>query len=411
MSRRIAAPHRRRRRRGRDGPHHRPRSRRDRAGDVDIVAGRSRRRRRRARLAQALPAARPGGRSRCVASRQALARALAGAHVLVNACHHDFNLRGDGRRARDRRALLRSRRAVPRHEATAEAAREFRARGCWRCCGIGIGARHRERHGARGGRPHGPRARDPHRRRARATARRREGASLLDTSYSILTVLDEASQPAALFTGGQADVRRAAEPARCEWTSRQPVGTHGAGVHAALGGRDAAGVVPREGRARGQLPHRVSGELIERLRFVHALGLTSTTPVAHRRPARSCRASVLLALAGGRAEGQGDRPARRVRSAARDRARPAGRPPGRPRSSTATCPACRRGTSAWTSTPAPAVDRRADARVADEITARGVLPPEQAIPAASFFRARSPARHAHRADCLVVEPQRRSERR
>ena len=68
---------------------------------------------------------------------------------------------------------------------------------------------------------------------------RREGHGLLDTSYSILTVLDEASQPAALFTGG---TLRFVEPlSGAEAVDfPQPVGRMYPGAHAALRAGDAA---------------------------------------------------------------------------------------------------------------------------------------------------------------------------
>src|SRR4029078_8707521 len=123
---------------------------------------------------------------------------------------------------------------------------------------------------------------------------RREGASLLDTSYSILTVLDEASQPGALFTGGKLTfVEALSRPVRVNFP--KPVGT----MEPACTLHSEVATLPESFREKGvrEVSFRIAfpGGLMERLRFVHALGLTSTTPV----PIGSCEfvpRPLLLAL-------------------------------------------------------------------------------------------------------------------
>ena len=110
---------------------------------------------------------------------------------------------------------------------------------------------------------------------------RRKGASLLDTSYSILTVLDEASQPAALFTGGKLTfVEALSRPVRVDFP--KPVGT----MEPACTLHSEVATLPASFRAKGvrEVSFRIAfpGGLMERLRFVHALGLTSTTPRPRR---------------------------------------------------------------------------------------------------------------------------------
>jgi saccharopine dehydrogenase-like NADP-dependent oxidoreductase len=108
------------------------------------------------------------------------------------------------------------------------------------------------------------------------TPRRRPG--LLNTSYTIHTVLDEASQPAALFTGGKlrfveplsgADPVDFPEPVGRQYPART--------LHSELA------TLPVSFKDKGvqEVSFRIAfpGELTERLRFLHRLGMTAKSPI------------------------------------------------------------------------------------------------------------------------------------
>jgi lysine 6-dehydrogenase len=162
------------------------------AADRDIVEGR--------RVAKQLK-----GRVRAIAADAAspasLSRALKGATVVVNACHHDFNLRVmDGAlKAGAHYCDLGGLFHVTRRQLTRDAA--FRRAGLLAICGIGS-APGIVNVMARDAADRLDRVTEIHIAVGTRDATPRRGRALLDTSYSIETVLDEASQPAAIFTRG-----------------------------------------------------------------------------------------------------------------------------------------------------------------------------------------------------------------
>ncbi len=317
------------------------------------------------------------------ASPRSLVRALAGVNVVINACHHDFNLT-----VMDAALALRAhycdlgglfhvtRRQLKRHG-------EFKRAGLLALCGIGsapgivnVMARSaadtldevHEIHIAVGTKDRTPRT----------------GPALLETSYSILTVLDEASLPAALFTGGRL---RFVEPLSHEVLVNfpPPVGP----MRPACTLHSELATLPASFRSKGirEVSFRIAfpGDLMERLRFVHALGLTSTEPVrvggAEIVPRR-----VLLALLAGapRASTTGPRDEHEVL-----RVTVSGRRRGRAVTQVLDCqvsgmPAWDVGVDIDTGAP-PSI--AAQMLLSGAITARGVLPPERAVPPTPFFEA------------------------
>jgi lysine 6-dehydrogenase len=118
--------------------------------------------------------------------------------------------------------------------------------------------------------------------------------SVLGTSYSIQTVLDEAHMPAAVFTGGRfqfVPAMSGAEPVHFP----EPVGVRRPGrtIHSEVA------TLPLSYRKKGvkEVSFRIafSDELDEKLRFLNALGLTSTDPIGVGRTKVVPR-EVLLAL-------------------------------------------------------------------------------------------------------------------
>jgi saccharopine dehydrogenase (NAD+, L-lysine-forming) len=313
----------------------------------------------------------------------ALARALDGARVLINACHHDFNLRvmdaalQMGAHYADLGGLFHVTKLQMKRDA------EFRAAGLLALCGIGS-APGIVNVMARSAADRMDRVHEIHVAVGTSDRTRREGASLLDTSYSILTVLDEASQPAALFTGGKLTfVEALSGPLRVDFP--KPVGT----MEPACTLHSEVATLPESFRAKGvrEVSFRIAfpGGLMERLRFVHALGLTSTTPVRVGSSEVVPR-QVLLALLtdAPKARAVGPRDEYEVL-----RVTVRGRQARRPVTEIVDCHVP--GMRAWdvgvdidTGAPPSIV---AQMLVSGEITARGVLPPEQAVPASSFFRA------------------------
>lgn len=309
-----------------------------------------------------------------------LARAIGGAAVLVNACHHDFNLRimdaalAIGSHYCDLGGLFHvTRLQLRRHH-------EFRRAGLLAVCGIGsspgivnvmarAGAARLERvdaiHVAVGTVDRAPRP---------------DGFPLA-TSYSLRTVLDEASRPAALFTRGRLRfvpplglTERVAFPL--------PVGRQAASVtlHSELatlpGSFRHAGV--REVSFRIALP----GGLAERLRLVHALGLTGAEPLRVG-AARVAPRDLLLALAASAPKAAGPRDEYEVLRVVLE-----GRRDGRRVVDTLDChvpgvPAWGIGVDIDTGAPPSIV---AQMILKGIVTARGVLPPERVVPPGPFFR-------------------------
>lgn len=317
------------------------------------------------------------------ADPRTLVRALAGTSVIVNACHHDFNLRvmdaalSLGAHYCDLGGLFHvTRRQLTRHD-------EFERAGLLALCGIGsapgivnVMARASadrldevdEIHIAVGTRDQTPRT----------------GASLLDTSYSILTVLDEASQPAALFTDGRLlFVEPLSNPITVDFP--KPVGR----MEPACTLHSELATLPESFRAKGvrDVSFRIAfpGGLLDRLRFVHALGLSSTEPVQVGR-AKVVPRQVLLSLLSKsrRAPAVGPRDEYEVL-----RVTVSGRKDGYAVTEVLDChvpgmPARDVGVDIDTGAP-PSI--AAQMLLEGAITARGVLPPEIAVTPGPFFDA------------------------
>jgi saccharopine dehydrogenase-like NADP-dependent oxidoreductase len=206
----------------------------------------------------------------------------------------------------------------------------------------------------------------------------------LATSYSILTVLDEASRPAPVFTGGRLTF---VEPLSHETTVDfpAPVGRqHPACVlHSELATLPAS--FAHKGLREASFRIAFPGRLAERLRFIHALGLTSTEPLDVNR-ARVIPRDVLLGLLG---RGPAPRPAKAGDDYEVLRVSARGRRAKLRREQTLDClvPGFREwnvGADIDTGAPPSIV---AQMLLSGEIGARGVLPPERCIPPTSFFRA------------------------
>jgi saccharopine dehydrogenase (NAD+, L-lysine-forming) len=205
---------------------------------------------------------------------------------------------------------------------------------------------------------------------------------ILGASYSMQTILDEASMPAAVFTGGVlAFVEPMSDPQAVRFPA--PVGLR----YPARTLHSEVATLPLAYRAKGirEVSFRIAfpDALAERLRFLHALGMTSAEPLAVGE-ARVAPRDVLTAL-----HARLPRPA-------------AGGPPdehevlrvvvrgvraGRAVEEVLDCQTA--GMMAWgigidadTGCP-PSIAMQL--LHAGAITARGVLPPEQAVPADPFF--------------------------
>jgi saccharopine dehydrogenase-like NADP-dependent oxidoreductase len=351
------------------------------AGDVEIVVA-DRDAKAARRLARSLP--RPVRVVEADASDPSrLTRVLDGASVLINACHHDFNLRvmdaalALGAHYCDLGGLFH----VTRQQLTRDD--EFRAAGLLALCGMGS-APGIVNVMARSAADRMDRVHEIHVAVGTSDRTRRKGASLLDTSYSILTVLDEASQPAALFTGGKLTfVDALSHAVRVDFP--QPVGT----MEPACTLHSEVATLPESFRAKGvrEVSFRIAfpGGLMDRLRFVHALGLTATTPLQVG-SAEVVPRQVLLALLQ-------DAPKATVVGPRNEyevlRVTVSGRQAGRAVTEVVDChvpgmPAWDVGVDIDTGAP-PSI--AAQMLVSGEMTARGVLPPERAVPAPSFFRA------------------------
>jgi saccharopine dehydrogenase-like NADP-dependent oxidoreductase len=201
-------------------------------------------------------------------------------------------------------------------------------------------------------------------------------------SYSLQTILDEASLPAAIFTGGKfVFVAPMSDPQAVRFPA--PVGLR----HPARTLHSEVATLPVSYRAKGlrEVSFRIAfpDALAERLRFLHALGMTSTVPIAVgklRVAPRALLTALQRRLPRPAAGGPPDEHEvlRVVVRGARD---------GKEVEETLDCRT--RGIAAWglgidvdTGCP-PSIAMQLLA--AGVITARGVLPPEQAIPVAPFF--------------------------
>jgi saccharopine dehydrogenase-like NADP-dependent oxidoreductase len=310
-----------------------------------------------------------------------LARVLSGAGILINACHHSLNLAVMdaalilGAHYCDLGGLFHVTKQQLRRNA------EFKRAGLLALCGIGS-APGIVNVMARASADRFDRVEAVHIAVGTIDRTPKTGTSLLDVSYSLLTVLDEASSPAALFTGGRL---RFVPPLSHEMVVDfpPPVGRQrpACTLHSELA------TIPHSFKGKGvrEVSFRIAfpGDLTERLRFVHALGLTSTTPVPIN-GARVVPRDVLLSLvtAAGQPVVTGPRDEHEVLRVVVEGTRGSRRI-----SETQDCrvtgmPAWHVGVDIDTGAP-PSI--AAQMLAAGAITARGVQPPERAIPPEPFF--------------------------
>lgn len=206
-----------------------------------------------------------------------MARALGGAAVLVNACHHSLNLRvmdtalAIGSHYCDLGGLFHVTRQQLRRDA------EFKRAGLLGLCGIGS-APGIVNVMTRAGADRLDRVEEIHIAVGTIDCTIAQGASLLATSYSIETVLDEASQPAAIYEHGKL---RFVEPLSHPVAVRfpPPIGLQ----HPVCTIHSELATLPRAFRAKGvrDVTFRIAfpGALTERLRLVNALGLAGRQPI------------------------------------------------------------------------------------------------------------------------------------
>jgi saccharopine dehydrogenase-like NADP-dependent oxidoreductase len=312
----------------------------------------------------------------------AIARRLAGTVVIVNACHHDFNLRvmdaalAIGSHYVDLGGLFHvTRRQLRRHA-------EFRRAGLLALCGMGSAP------GivnvlARAGADRLDQVDEIHVAVGTSVGTARHVTSLLETSYSLQTVLDEASLPAALFSRGT--LRFVPPMSHAEAVDfpdpvgrRFPVCT----LHSELA------TLPLSFRRQGvrEVSFRIAfpGDLADRLRFIHALGLTSTKSIAVG-GSKIVPRDVLLALLSRRPRSDDPGPSDEYEVL---RVTLRGRRAGRAVEDVIDChvpgmPAWGIGVDVDTGAP-PSI--AAQMIVAGSITARGVVPPERAVPPEPFWR-------------------------
>lgn len=369
------------------------------------------------------------------------ARKLAGTTVLINACHHTFNLRvmavalACGSHYCDLGGLFH----VTRQQLRLH--RQFARAGLLALCGIGSapGIVNVMAHAAADGLDTVSEIHiavgtaDLRARRAAAAAAAAatateadEGATAagpaLATSYSLDTILDEASCPAALFTGGELTFVEALS-GESAVDFPKPVGRQypARTLHSELA------TLPESFRDRGvrEVSFRIAftGDLMERLRFLHRLGLTGHEPIRVG-GARIAPRDLLLALVARQSAASVAAPAGksvRPSKVASTPARVSQSGSTAASASVATGPSASeapdeyevlrvtvrgrqrdgaaveivsdchvRGIPAWglgvdvdTGCPPSIV---AQMLIRGDIDARGVLPPERAVPAAPFFR-------------------------
>ena len=314
---------------------------------------------------------------------RSLSGALRGTQVLVNTCHHDFNL-----------SVMDAALALKAHycdlgglfHVTKQQLRRhstFKRAGLLALCGIGS-APGIVNVMARAGADRLDEVHEIHVAVGTHDMTPRTGEPLLETSYSLATVLDEASKPAAVFTGGELRFVPALGMAETVDFPR-PVGRQSAActLHSELA------TLPRSFAAKGvrEVSFRIAfpGGLMERLRFVHALGLTATAPVSAGGASVVPRDVLLALLARApRASTAGPRDEYEVL-----RVTVRGRRDGVPETEVLDChvpgmPAWDIGVDIDTGAPPSIV---AQMLLSGGIAARGVLPPEQAILPDPFFTA------------------------
>jgi len=321
-----------------------------------------------------------------------LVRALDGAAGVINACHHDLNLRvmdaalSAGAHYCDLGGLFHvTRRQLALNKAFARAGRLA-------VCGIGSapGIVNVMASAATEG---WERVDAIHIAVGTHDGTPRDGAGPLDTSYSIQTVLDEASQPAALFTGGRMTWVEPLSGAEAVKFPR-PVGIQ----HPACTLHSELATLPGSFRDRGirDVSFRIAfpNGLDDRLRLVRALGLTSSVPIAVNGQRVVPRDLLLSLLAATRAKTPpSTRPKARDNDNHKDeyevlRVTARGRQRGRRIERVLDChvpgmPDWGIGVDIDTGAPPSIVMQMI---VTGAIRMAGVLPPERAIPPAPFFR-------------------------
>jgi len=317
-------------------------------------------------------------------------RTLAGTTVLVNACHHALNMRlmdvalACGSHYCDLGGLFH----VTQQQLRLD--QQFARAGLLALCGIGS-APGIVNVMARAAADRLDKVHEIHIAVGTIDRTPRRNPGLLSTSYTIHTVLDEASQPAALFTKGTlqfveplsgADAVDFPAPVGRQYPART--------LHSELA------TLPVSFKDKGvrEVSFRIAfpDGLTDRLRFLHRLGLTSTKPVdvgnvgnGHAHASVAPRAVLLALLA--------EQPAP-VATGPLDeyevlRVTVRGRRAGAAAEDVSDChvpgiPAWKLGVDVDTGCPPSIV---AQMLIRGEIEARGVQPPERAVPPAPFFRA------------------------
>ena len=319
------------------------------------------------------------------AAPRALQRSLEGCAVTINACHHSLNLRvmdaafAVGSHYCDLGGLFHvTREQLRRH-------RRFRTAGLLAICGIGS-APGIVNVMARAGADRMDRVDEIHIAVGTVDRTPRIGASPLQTSYSIETVLDEATLRAPIFTGGRLRfVEPLSQPRRERFPAPVGVQYPVCTIHSELA------TLPAAFRSSGvrEVSFRIAfpGGLADRLRLLTSLGLTRTddVEVGGRRVApRDVLQALLRRLPAPHAAGPADEyEVLRVRLTGRR---------GRRRvQDVLDChvpgmPAWNVGVDIDTGAP-PSI--AAQMILDGTITARGVLAPESAVPPGPFFRALS----------------------
>ena len=316
-------------------------------------------------------------------SPRSVAKVLDGSAVLINACHHSLNLQLMDAALRlgchycDLGGLFHVTRQQLRRHA------EFKRAGLLALCGVGS-APGIVNVMARESADRFERVREIHVAVATSDRTPRRGDGLLETSYSIHTVLDEASQPAALFTGGALKFVEPLSHAEPQVFS-EPIGRQAPActLHSELA------TLPGSFRSKGvrEVSFKIAfpGGLAERLRFVRSLGLLETRPMAIGGKTIAPR-DVLLALLASvpRSVARGPRDEYEIL-----RVTVRGRRNGQAIEEVLDCHVP--GMAEWDI--GVDIDTGAPPSIAAQmllsglISERGVRPPEQAIPPIPFFRA------------------------
>jgi len=212
-----------------------------------------------------------------VAKPRALRRVLTRGAITINACHHSLNMRvmdaavAAGSHYCDLGGLFHvTREQLQRH-------REFRAAGLLALCGIGS-APGIVNVMARAAADRLDRVEEIHIAVGTVDRTRRSDPSPLQTSYTIETVFDEASLPAAVFTGGRLQfVDPLSHAERVHFPAPVGVQYPACSIHSELA------TLPASFRVKGvrEVSFRIAfpGGLTDRLRWLTALGLTSTDEI------------------------------------------------------------------------------------------------------------------------------------